>query len=576
MPHSDRWIQQLISDLPDDPQKLLIPGRPGRRRNYADPGFLKVYYEWLGKLIFEDPQAGLAWARVAPHLALMTPVGREPEERQVHRECVVMAYALLGGAYRAVGRPDDADEPYRVALKMADSEPISPAVRVDLLRRLAYLRIFQGRSGEALGLLELNEIEGLERLKTLLCRGHALARLHRFPEAICHFGEVLEEINPNESASAERTHRMAAQNMAYALQEGDMGSDACWLALAQVGKAKKLTPHRPSLQLYQLQWIEGLTWCKLWAYGTPTGFSLAHEAEQALKRALHGFLHLRVPWEIALAGLDLAQLYRDLGRWDELLELSLETLQRFQILSGDTQTVAALGLIVDAVRAQQRVAAAIVSARAVLRTQQQSARRQPPTRVSLRAPAAPPPAGRSNLALVKTRTRLLAAAHEEIENGFKMRAILKRAGVNRTTFYHHFGDREGCAAAVVDEHMHGMVTDWLRRVDAGDPLETLAGLVEAAPPLVALPNGLAADRLEKLSQMWRRSLAEKLTGGQRAGTVRADVDPDETAAYLIAGLRTRDPLCLRGVLRYLEILRPPLSEGQKEQSGVSQLLKTGS
>ncbi len=404
-------------------------------------------------------------------------------------------------------------------------------------------------------LLELEGLDGLERLRTLLCRGYALERLQRHSEAAGYFGQVLKKINLKTKASPaeKRLHRAAVLNLANAVKE--LGPASCWTALGHIAKAKKLTPHRPSLPLYQLQWIEGLIWGKLRSCGTPTGFPLTHEAEQALKRALRGFLHLRAPWEIALVGLDLAQLYRDLGRWGELLELALETLQRFRILSGDTQAVAALGLIVDAARAQVNVEAVIVAARETVQKRQQGSRQQPPSRVSVRTTAAPPPAGRSNLNLVKTRAKLLEAAHAEIENGFKLRAILKRAGVNRATFYHHFGDREGCAVAVVDELMHTTVVDWLKRVDSADPLGSLASLVEDTPALVRLPDSLAADRLEKLSALWRRGLAEKLAQGQQEGAVRADVDPGETAAYLIAGLRTRDPLCIRGTLRYLEILR---------------------
>ncbi len=104
--------------------------------------------------------------------------------------------------------------------------------------------------------------------------------------------------------------------------------------------------------------------------------------------------------------------------------------------------------------------------------------------------------------------------------------------------------------------MHGLVLDWLRRVESADPLETLASLVEKAPPLMALPNGLAADRLEKLSDLWRRGLAETLERGQRQGVVRAGVDLGETAALLIAGIRMRGHLCLRGTLQYLEMLKP--------------------
>lgn len=58
------------------------------------------------------------------------------------------------------------------------------------------------------------------------------------------------------------------------------------------------------------------------------------------------------------------------------------------------------------------------------------------------------------------------------------------------------------------------------------------------------------------SRRWRQGLAEKLARGQREGTVSASVDPAETAAYLIAGMGTRDLLCIRGTLRYLEMLKP--------------------
>ena len=546
MPYSARWVKQLFRELPEDPEDLLRPGGS----NYSDPGFLRLFFDWLDQLVYEDPQAALEWARVAPRLT--RPETSSCEDR-------IRAYKVLGATCRALGRHAESDAHYRTAFKLAESEEIAWKVRADLLRRLANLRVAQGRPKEALELVRvLHGLEGLARFKVLLCRGNALLTLERFSEALACYGQILAEIKLTSKSpvSPERlVHEAAAINVGYVVKEGT-GPEACWTALGYVAKAKKLTRHRPSLPLYQLQWIEGLIWDKLRSYGTPTGFSLAREAEQALQRALRGFLHLRVPWEIALVSLDLARLYRDLGRWDELLELSLETLQRFRVLSGDTRAVVALGLVVDAVRAQANVMAVIVAAGDTLRQRHQGARRQAPKRVRVEAPTAPPPVGRSNLSMVRKRRKLLEAAHEEIERGFRLRAILKRAGVNRATFYHHFGDHEGCAVAVVDEHMHSRVMDWLRRVDATDPLRTLTPLLEEAPLLAALPNGLAADRLEKLGRDWRRGLAEKLAAGQEEGKVRAGVDPEETAAYLIAGLRARDPVCLRGIRRYLEMLKP--------------------
>ena len=80
----------------------------------------------------------------------------------------------------------------------------------------------------------------------------------------------------------------------------------------------------------------------------------AAKAERLFRRALEGFEALRLPWENALVGLDLGSLLHLAGDFDDLEKIAGETFLLFRNLSGaDTQTLAALSLWVDAVKARR-------------------------------------------------------------------------------------------------------------------------------------------------------------------------------------------------------------------------------
>ena len=98
-------------------------------------------------------------------------------------------------------------------------------------------------------------------------------------------------------------------------------------------------------------------------------------------------------------------------------------------------------------------------------------------------------------------------------------------------------------------------------VQCGCPLNNLAQ--EMSP----VDEGFR-ERVEKLQTLWRRGLARNLARGQREGTVRADLDAADTAAFLVAACEgsiglakgSQDPrllkTCIRGIVQYLETLRP--------------------
>ena len=191
----------------------------------------------------------------------------------------------------------------------------------------------------------------------------------------------------------------------------------------------------------------------------------------------------------------------------------------------------------------------------------------------------------------KTRESLLQAAFDEIhKSGFRaadVPRILAQAGVTKGALYHHFGSKKGLGYAVVDEIVREMVVDsWVRPLRAANPIDAMIAIlregmgnaeevVTCGCPLNNLAQEMSPvddgfrERIDRLFTLWRRELAESLARGQREGTVRPDVDAEDTAAFLVAACEgaigsakgSQDTsllaTCARGIVQYLETLRPP-------------------
>ena len=494
MAHCTEWARQLLEELPEHPQDLLPS--PGRQRTYADPTFLCLFFDWLDESTYHDPQASLRWAKVAPELARATPQEEGLEGKRTWHENLLKAHTILGGAYRAAGYPEDADGPFQDALRILESESISQEAGADLFQRLSVLRACQGRPDEALELLDealaiYPSEPSLDQSRTLIRRGYVLYDLGLFDEAVECFGKALVGIQPEASAGASRAHQCAVHNVAATLPKCQQVPP--WQILASIRKAKRLLgDQRRSMPRHRLQWAEGLVLLRLESCGVRPGYSLSERAEAAFKRARGGFIQLRAPWEIALVGLDLATLYRSLGRWDDLFDIAFDTLQRFRQLSGNTQAVAALSLCVNAARARHGAAAAIaaaqevVVARAVKSPSSAQARSSRLTKTPRSTgPLAAPHRHRD---AVRTRDALIKAAFEEIHrSGFNspknVQRILSSVGVTKGAIQHHFGNKKGLGDAVVDEYAREqMLTNWVRVVDAADNPSTRSARRSRARP----------------------------------------------------------------------------------------------
>ena len=186
---------------------------------------------------------------------------------------------------------------------------------------------------------------------------------------------------------------------------------------------------------------------------------------------------------------------------------------------------------------------------------------------------------------------MLAAAFDEMHRagfrGASLETILARSGVTKGAMYHHFADKEALGHAVIDDVIAAIMREkWQRPLQqATDPIAALIAIIRSTsvePELLARGcplNNMSQEmapldegfrqRTAKLFGDWRGAVAAALERGQRRGLVRKDVDPGDTATFLIAAYEGYLSLAksfqgaggLRAGLKilagYLESLRPP-------------------
>jgi TetR/AcrR family transcriptional regulator, transcriptional repressor for nem operon len=178
-----------------------------------------------------------------------------------------------------------------------------------------------------------------------------------------------------------------------------------------------------------------------------------------------------------------------------------------------------------------------------------------------------------------TRQKLLKAAFAEIhEHGYQaasLETILAGAGVTKGALYHHFENKAQLGHAVLDEVIVGLVlSDWLEPLEE-QPDDPLSAMHEALRrkvvrfasgrglqlgcPLNNLANEMSPidetfrRRVDAAFARWRGGFAAALQRGKLAGTVRADVDPERVAAFLVAA--AEGSIGLAKSARSIEVLR---------------------
>ena len=164
-----------------------------------------------------------------------------------------------------------------------------------------------------------------------------------------------------------------------------------------------------------------------------------------------------------------------------------------------------------------------------------------------------------NKAPEDTRQAILGAAFQEFyRNGFQggsVNKIVEAAGITKGALFHHFPGKRELAFAVIDEIIEPILRQrWLKPfAESSDPItslqQTIRHLVKndiqtgywlqgcplnnLAQEMSPLDEGFR-ERIDGLYDTWRKGIAEALTIGRSAGTVRKDVAARDVAALVVA------------------------------------------
>jgi AcrR family transcriptional regulator len=157
-----------------------------------------------------------------------------------------------------------------------------------------------------------------------------------------------------------------------------------------------------------------------------------------------------------------------------------------------------------------------------------------------------------------TRARILDAAFAEIHReGFRaagVASILAETGLTKGAFYHHFPSKKALGLAVIDERIAPLLEDWVVRPLDDGPQPSVSALLDLLErshsadvsainlgcPLNNLMQEMSAldedfrAHLAAILERWQRKLAALLRRAQAAGDVRADVDCEACALFIVA------------------------------------------
>lgn len=156
-----------------------------------------------------------------------------------------------------------------------------------------------------------------------------------------------------------------------------------------------------------------------------------------------------------------------------------------------------------------------------------------------------------------TRVKILNFAAEEVlRSGFQSASvgeIIRKAGVSKGCFYHHFPTKQELGYAVLDEMFTRVKTEiWEPILSSDNPLESIINMYENPDHEVDCErikhgcpiNNLAQEmspidegfreRIEIIYSSWKERLTESLHACQKKGYMNNDVQASDIATLIMA------------------------------------------
>jgi tetratricopeptide (TPR) repeat protein len=326
----------LLAELAEHPpirQRLLILN--GRR--YCNWFLCETLIERAFEAGLSDPGTAVAQAEVA--LALAERLLATDGDEAANYDLVGRAWAVLGNSRRIRSDLAGAEEALGQAFAQLEKGSSDPLEESTVARFQGSLRREQRRFKEALdcfnraircartaGDPHLVGRAQLEKATTLGEAGQPEAEIDALREALRLLDADREP----------RLQLVAQHNLTWALKECGRLDEAL------AGLQEILPLHARSgktMDLLRLRWLEG----KLaQAQGE------LERAETAFREVFEGFLDRQLPFDGALASLDLAAVFCEQGRFPEMKRLAAESLPIFHALGIHREALAALALFEQA------------------------------------------------------------------------------------------------------------------------------------------------------------------------------------------------------------------------------------
>lgn len=293
---------------------------------------------------FKNVSRSLELARLAVTLVdLLSPescAGREGLDSLRAR-----AWGQLGNALRINQDFPEAERVFETAQAL-----IEQPGRVGLLDKarvidlLASLRKDQRRFAEASHLLD--RVSSIYRRlgqwhllgRTLQQKSTVVGEAGDNEEEIRLLRRALDLLDPQEEP---RTFLAARHNLIYALNESGRSREAFAL-LFHTRPLYLKTGDR--MHLLRLRWLEGMV---------AQGLNRIQQAEAAYREVRDAFLDLGLPYDAALAALDLASVYNLQGHNSEVCRIAEETLSIFRTNNMHREAIAALSFFCNAARREE-------------------------------------------------------------------------------------------------------------------------------------------------------------------------------------------------------------------------------
>ena len=304
------YKNRLLREAINDPNKLLT------EEKFWKADLFPYFVRRCDDLLYDDPHAGLAVAKYAPKYAAKV---AEANPGTNGADFMLLAFSLLGSAYRRTDDLDSADGEFQAAEPYKNSA--SPKALAEHLRRLAYLRLCQHDAecfeiiSEAIAIHKRGNLVHRHELgECLLCRGHAYFEFKQPGKSLEDLSAALNHISLKIDSKA---WNCALLNLAvWAVEYGtdkqlENALDNLKPAMAMLHTYKG----RPVFKL-KLRWLIALVDARLEVY---------ERAGKVYLEVRAGLEKLKLAYDVGMVQVDLALLYLAQGRHDEIKPLVEET-----------------------------------------------------------------------------------------------------------------------------------------------------------------------------------------------------------------------------------------------------------